>query len=74
MQKEISHSWVDFCGSWAIWDNTPILKVYFDDREVIEQELNEIRKTRSTYTASRVGSQLGASQISATNNVDKNIA
>lgn len=36
MQKEISHYLPDIVNSMKFWDNSPILRVYFDEREVIE--------------------------------------
>jgi hypothetical protein len=36
MKVEVTHNVADFISSLRFWDNTPILDVYFDDKESIE--------------------------------------
>lgn len=35
MKVEVTHNVADFISSLRIWDNTPILDVYFDDKEIL---------------------------------------
>lgn len=44
MKVEITHNLADFISSLRVWDNQPILNVYFDEKESIVQELDIIRK------------------------------
>ena len=36
MKVEVSHTMLDILSAMRVWDNKPILDVYFDDKEVIE--------------------------------------
>ena len=36
MKVEVTHNIIDFVASLRVWDNKPILDVYFDDKEIIE--------------------------------------
>lgn len=38
MQEQLSYRCVDFWSAMRVWDNEPILNVYFDDVELKEQE------------------------------------
>lgn len=45
MKVEVTHNVADLISSLKVWDNKPILDVYFDDKENIEQELIILRKS-----------------------------
>ena len=36
MKVEVTHKMFDFISSLRVWDNKPILDVYFDDKDMIE--------------------------------------
>jgi len=46
MKVEVHHYIADIISSIRVWDNTPILNVYFDD-SVIESEMFTIRRQSS---------------------------